>query len=336
MIDQILEELNELNIDKKLRYKYNKENILIVYLIHLKYLCDTNVYQYDEVLLNDELYELNREIKHLKWELGSSKLQVNRILLKLKNYPLKDLLFEFLNFVKKTIYFHDDKEKIAYLNIEDDLFSFYNPKGNSTYIMKRPEAFEIFQVFDEILNVKNNYIAIDEVTNECYDYVYFYNKLMGSSKHLCTTLEEVRTLLSNHKNIILITKYNKISNFREGRFLVRYIKTIILDHNDAIIHFQRGKDNYEITIINTDKIKDQNKLSNIIKNNRKQKDILIKTTLNDIRDNNYRIGFHLYQLEKTSSIKDINKIVDENTKYLEKINIINERIERRINRLLNL
>jgi len=42
------------------------------------------------------------------------------------------------------------------------------------------------------------------------------------------------------------------------------------------------------------------------------KNHILKTNKNEILDNNSRIGFSLYDLDKNNEIKDINKIVDEN------------------------
>ena len=91
----------------------------------------------------------------------------------------------------------------------------------------------------------------------------------------------------------------------------------------------------EISIINydKDKINSLDKLYNIIKTNRKQKDILVKTTYNELRENNLRIGFNLYQLEKENKVRDINKIIDENTRLLEQLNDINEDVENYWNKL---
>ena len=61
----------------------------------------------------------------------------------------------------------------------------------------------------------------------------------------------------------------------------------------------------------------------------------IKTNKNEILDNNSRIGFSLYELDKNNEIKDINKIVDENTELLEELNRINSTVEEEINKLLN-
>ena len=118
-------------------------------------------------------------------------------------------------------------------------------------------------------------------------------------------------------------------------FLIGFIKTIVLDNSKAYIAFKKPIEDHQVTIINTDKIKDKTKLPSIIKNNRKQKDILIKINTSDIRRNNYRIGFNLYKLEKTNVIKDINNIVDENTRYLDRLNNINVMVQREINKLLN-
>ena len=79
----------------------------------------------------------------------------------------------------------------------------------------------------------------------------------------------------------------------------------------------------------------QNRLVDIYRLMQEQKFNSAIYELNDLIDNNYRIGFHLYELEKTNKIKDINKIVDENTNYLKRLNIINEKVEKEINKLIN-
>ncbi len=62
---------------------------------------------------------------------------------------------------------------------------------------------------------------------------------------------------------------------------------------------------------------------------------LFKTNRKEILGNNSRIGFSLYELDKNNEIKDINKIVDENTELLEELNRINSTVEEEINKLLN-
>ena len=337
MIKELLNEIDEII------YKYKihiGDNITYVtYLIHLKYLCEINVYSFEDVIINNKLYDLNKEIHRIVKYNKDIKIPINRLLLSIKNMTSKELLLELLEYLTKPLYLHKSNDKIAYLNIESNLYNYYNPKGNATYIMKAPEQYETFKIFDQILNITNNYIQLKDIEKELekhyFDYIYIYDKSLRFSKSSDNILEKINTYRYITNNIILTANYSKISSFREGRFIIRSIKTIILDGKKAIIHFQKNKDNEEITIINTDNVIDNNKLLNIIKNNRKQKGILLKTTVQEIRDNNYRIGFNLYQLEKTNKVKDINKIVDENTKYLERLNTINQTVEIEINRLLN-
>ena len=335
MINELLKEIDEIILKYKLHIGTNIS--YIAYLIHLKYLVETNEYTFDEVISNDYIYPLNKETQRIVKYNNNNKFPINRLLLNIKNISSKDLLLELLNYLNKPLYLHEENNSIAYLNIESNLYEYYNPKGNSTYIMKVPEYYETFHVFDKILNINNNYISIKDLDKQeyYYDYIYIYDNTLRFSKLADNLSETIDNLKHITSNIILIARYSKISNFREGRFLTKYIKTIILDNKQAIIHFQRNKENDEITIINTDNIKDKNKLPSIIKNNKKQKNILLKVTTNDIRENNYRIGFNLYQLEKTSKIKDINKIVDQNTKYLQRLNTLNQQVETQINKLLN-
>ena len=269
----------------------------------------------------------------------NTKLPINRILLSVKHMSSKEILLEYLEYLDKPLYLHSDNESIAYLNIESNIYSYYNKNGNATYIMRIVDYYDTFKVFDKILNINNKYISLKDIesnlNNYNYDYIYIYDNSFRFSKSSDNLLETIDKFLPITNNIVLIARYSKISNFREGRFLSRYIKTIVLDNKQAIMHFQKKKDNDEIVIINTDNIEDKSKLLSIIKNNRKQKNVLIKITLQDLRDNNYRIGFNLYNLEKANKIKDINKIVDENTEYLERLNRINQTVEAEINRLLN-
>ena len=337
MINDLIHEIN--TVINKNRILLNQGIVFIPYLIHLKYLCEENIHSFDEVIANDQLYPLTKESTRYLKHNSNTKLPINRILLSVKHMSSRDLLLAYLEYLDKPLYLHDDNERIAYLNIESNIYSYYNKDGNVTYIMRLPESYDTFKVFDKILGIDNKYISIKDIENDLdnynYDYIYIYDNSFRFSKYSDNLLDTIDKFFHITSNIVLMARYSKISNFREGRFLSRNIKTIVLDNKQAIMHFQKKKDNDQIVIINTDNIKDKCKLLSIIKNNRIQKDVLIKITLQDLRDNNYRIGFNLYNLEKANKIKDINKIVDENTEYLERLNRINQTVEIEINRLLN-
>lgn len=337
MINDLIHEIN--TVINKNKILLNQGIVFIPYLIHLKYLCEENIYSFDDVIANDQLYPLTKETQRFIKHNSNTKLPINRILLSVKHMSSKELLLAYLEYLDKPLYLHDDNERTAYLNIESNIYSYYNKDGNSTYIMRIMDYYDTFKVFDKILGIDNKYISIKDIENDLdnyhYDYIYIYDNSFRFSKYSDNLLDTIDKFFHITSNIVLMARYSKISNFREGRFLSRNIKTIVLDNKQAIMHFQKKKDNDQIVIINTDNIKDKRKLLSIIKNNRIQKDVLIKITLQDLRDNNYRIGFNLYNLEKANKIKDINKIVDENTEYLERLNRINQTVEIEINRLLN-
>ena len=338
MIPSILEELRGIEKQKNLRFIGRRENTFLAYLIYLKYLCDKKEYSYDDVIENDQLYDIMPEVVRInRYYLNDDTLPINRILIQLKRLDVKDLLLEFLDYVEKPIYLHGKNDRVAYVNIESELFSFYQDKGEASYYMRNIDAprYEIFKVFDEILGVHNYYKADKDLKIEGFQYIYIYDVPRFRKNTRENIFDQVRRYLFHNENVVLITNYNKISNFREGRFIVRGIQTILLDDIKATIHFSNQSERKDITIINQNQVKDSEQLLKIIKNNRKQKGVLLKITVDDLIENHYRIGFHLYELEKTSKIKDINKIVDENTGYLERLNYINEKVEKEINKLLN-
>ena len=337
MIEELLYEIDEILSKYKLHIGNNID--YLAYLINLKYLCEINVYSFEDVIISDKVYPLNRETQYIEKDDDDIKFPINRLLINVKDITSKELLLEFLKYLKKPLYIHEDNDSIAYFNTERSLYEYYNSDGNATYIMKKPEYFEILKAFDKILNINNNYILFNDIKDNIakyhYDYIYIYDDTLRFSKYSNNLLDTIHSFLEVSDNIVLIARYSKISNFREGRFLVRFMNTIILDDKKAIIHFRKKRAADEISIISTNNIQSNDELLSIIKLNKEEKGVLLKVFDQDIRDNNYRIGFNLYQLEKTSKIKDINKIVDENTKYLERLNRINEIVELEINKLLN-
>ena len=343
MIRFIIDELRIFDKRYKTDFMSKYENILIAYLIYLKYLCDNGEYKYEEVIDNKSLYELNKDIVYLKRffvrDFKDEMLYINRLLIRIKDVDIKTLLIEFLKYIDKAIYFHDNDDKICYINFNLNFYNCYNDKGNATYIYNKPyEAnYKIFKAFDDILGVKNEYVLYNnDVKIKNYDYVYVLDDIPKYRIGTHNIFEDIFPYIVNNGNVVLYTNYNKISNFNNGRRFYKCIKKVILNDNKAYILFNRDTSNKEISIINyNDKIEDAVKLYNIIKNNRKQKDVLVKISYQDLVDNNMRIGFKLYQIEKPNKIRNINKIVDENTRYLKRLNIINDIVEQEINILLN-
>lgn len=337
-MNDIIRELEFLRDRYKIPNFESKKNDFIAYIIHLKYLCDSKQKDYEEIITSREiLIELNPLQKRRLDMFLPSKLYLNGILSVVKDKDTKQLLLEFLDYVGKSIGLHNDTDKLLYIRWYGDMYSYYNTKGNATYLIDNhiKSNNELLKTFDKILGINNKYIEtknIEKLSN--YDYVYIYDDMPRYLMHKYNIYDDIYAYIKNNKNVVLYTNYSKISNFSDGRIIYRYIKTIIIDKTKTVMLFT-NTDNNEISIINYDNINDPDKLQKIIKNNRKQKDVLTKTTHEELKENNLRIGFKLYQLEKNNEIRDINKIVDENTIYLSTLNSINERVEKEINSLLN-
>ena len=336
-MNDLLKDIEE--FENRYNYKFNDsiKILLIEYLIHLKYLCDKDIYKYEEVIEKEEIYDISLDTNKLSYHNLKSKLPINTLLLKIKKKNIKKLLLELLDYIDKPIEFNNDKDKVLYIDLLHDIIHYYNRYGNGTYISKTSiRLYQTFKVFDEILGINNTYIEKQDISDyKDYDYVYIFDDIPKYRLNRYDNIyNDINKLIRNNKNIILYTNYSKISNFSDGRIISRYIKTIILNNTKAIMIFN-NTESTEISIINydKDKINSLDKLYNIIKTNRKQKDILVKTTYEELRENNLRIGFNLYQLEKENKVRDINKIIDENTRLLEQLNDINEDVENYWNKL---
>lgn len=334
MINQLKEDIIIL-INKS---KIGQVNIdtLIIYFICMKYLCEKGTYDYEEVINYKHLYEINQNIIVMnRLLLKDKELYINKLLKYYSDVSAKDLLLEYLNLVEKPFKFDDGKS--LFIGQIRTNSSFYDINGKTTYVYNKvvEKYYNQYKLFDEILGI-NNYYKKEDAIGDDYKYLYVHD---DTPRYRFNRNNNEYTIIDKYidkvNTILLYTNYNKISNIRNCGYLLKYIKYIIIDGSKAVVIFNK-EEATGISIINYDKLKiDENKLKKIINNNRRQKDILIKVSYEEIRKNNYRIGFNLYQLENSNQIKDINKIVDENTKYLEKLNRINQTVENEVNKFLN-
>ena len=341
MINELKEDVIKfLKQNSKIVNPYTTE-IFVFYLIYLKYLCDTNVYKYEEVINNETLYDiLPTDNYSLKKKLNKDEIQLNKLLRNISTIDAKKLMLEYINLYNSTLPIYDENKERLLIKYDSILrptdLSNYDITGKTTYIVNKEIYYEYFKIVDKILGVNNKYLKDEEI-----DFSKYQELCVIDSRPKYRYIKENNIYDDIHKyinkvdKVILYTKYSKISNFKEGRYLLNYLKDVILYGDKAILIFVKNTE--EISIINydSDKIKTIDKLKSIVNNNKKQKGILIKTNKDEILDNNSRIGFSLYELDKNNEIKDINKIVDENTELLEELNRINSTVEEEINKLLN-
>ena len=323
-------------------YKYiRKEKLFIstdigyIYLCYLKYLCEKKEYDINKIIEKDNLSEikLNLEIPQI---LKLQQTKIHKLLLDI-HIDSKTLIKEYLE--EKQPFIDIEEEKKLILILKNSNINLYDIKGNTTYVYETlSNELYIYKIIDKILNKKNKYIQLDKLKYENYKYIYIIDdgpqyRFIKENKEISYYIMK---FIANNLKVILYTNYKKVNTFTKGRRVIDTLKTIILKEERVLIIFDH-KENNSVSIINYDinKIKDITKLKQIINNNRKQKDILIKTTSDKIKDNNMRIGFKLYQIENQDKLFDINKIVDENTHLIEKLSAIDQTVQSEINRLLN-
>ena len=343
MLDNLYEEITKLASKRRKFVTPGVIETILIPLFILKYLCDNGLYSYEEIVKLDSL-----EKKEIKFEdniIRFDEIKTNKLLPLIQYEDLTSLLTEYLNTLKIGINIISDNEKKVCISTMYSL-NLYDTKGNTVYITTKYSsgARQIvwFKFFDKVLNINNEYITYDELDitkyNKLYihDFVPKYRFIRNSNNDI---YDLIKQMLPRNKNlsIILHTPYRKISNMNEAWYLLRYLNTVILyDDYDTFLEFKH-KDDDSVSIINYENVKNKSltKLDEIIKNNRRQKDILTKTTIGDIRKNYYRIGFKLYQDKITPDIRNINDIVAENTRLVEELSDLDSQIEVEINKLIN-
>jgi len=342
MINNLKEEIRKELLKESKYISEERIDRILIYILSLKYHCDNSNIPYESLIKETDPKNIDIEENILI----TSDDQIKSIkLLKFIRYEnLKELVTEYLENNKIGIkLLNQSKKKICIANKLNILI--YDLYGNTTYITNKlnitKNQITIFKFFDKVLNLNNKYSLYEDLNFEDYDSVYIYDNtpkyrfIKENSNDTYLLIKEILTKNNNLK-IILHTSYKKISNLKQSISIIKYLSKVLLDEETAYLIYEKNN-NQKVSIIdyNKDKINNLDKLFQIIENNRKQKDILVKITIDDIRNNYYRIGFKLYQSNIIETTKNINEIVDENTRLVEKLSTINKLIEEEINKLIN-
>ncbi len=309
-------------------------------ILCVKYLCDSKILNYDDIMQMDDLCSLEVYDENLKF---NEKINYKKLIHGIQYEDLKEMIIEYAN---KNLEEYDhvsvsNKRKIVYIRSGHFDEYYYDLKGNTTYLIKGEHLaitrfFLLFKLFDKVLDLANDYKKLEEIDFSQYEEIHYYGMLGRIGIRLSEkAYEEINNFVKNGLRVVLYTFYVRINNYKNGRVTLDNLsKIIFLPKNKAIMIFEK-KENDEISLIN--QIEDNNleKLKKIIVLNRKIKDVLIKIKKQDIVNNNYRLGFRLYQLEHIERNKTINEIVDNNTMLIERLEMINEVVEKEINFLIN-
>lgn len=343
MISSFLDEIKkQLQTDFRYVPEYMVHECFISMLV-LKYYCDNSKYSYKELINNNQIDDIYFPIDDLEIKIGVVKY--TKLLSFIQYSSLQDLVKEYLNNRSFDIDFiNNDKSKICITtNLVKELYDFC---GNTIYVIDKLNlsSYEValFKFFDKVLGINNKYLKYEDAIKEENNYIYVYDntpryRFIRNSNN--DVYDVVKKLLVHNSvfEVLLHTDFKKVSNMKELRFLINSLaKVILYDNKNTFLYFKR-RDNKQVSIIdyNKDKVKSIEHFYKIINNDRKQKDILVKTTADEIKDNYYRLGFKLYQNKAVEDVRNINEIVDENTRLIDKLSRINSDIEQEINNLIN-
>ena len=327
---------------KKNKHIFINEKEILEYILYIKYLCDAGKLSYDS--LNEGLsYDLIKDGLYSRYRFSTLNItELNQIIIKLRFMDIKELVQEYIDSYNKIIRVDDRKDEILCV-VGDYDYVFYDKTGKTTYIkdIQGVDSYiiNLFMFFDEVLGIKNKYLNKNEIDFSKYKKLYISGVKYRHTSKKESFYDTLLRLIIRYPSIdiVLFSKYDCVSNFKEGRICLRHLSTVIICNNDYVMMIFNKHVNDEISIINYDinKITSEEKLANIINNNRKQKDILVKVTQEDIRKNNMRIGFNLYQLNPTDKTFDITKAIDENSYLINELERLNTEINIEMNKLIN-
>ena len=342
MLNNLIEVI-EKELTKKYGYitDYMVENRTLDLFV-LKYYCDNNILKYQDVIKEDNVQELeipnNDGIKLINIDFA-------KYVSIIEYEDLGDLIKEYVN--RRTIGINFIKSNDKKVCLTSKMCKeVYDLNGNTTYIIDKfiENKFYIpyYKFFDKVLGLENKYLNYKDISIIDYNYLYVFDyspKYRFIRYSDTDPYEIIRENILKNKDlkIVLQANYKKISNMSDARFILKFLNKIIFFDDDNTFIFYNSKSNDKISVINynKDKVKDLNKLYEIIDNDRKLKDVLIKIKSDDIRSNYYRIGFNLYQEGINEDKRNINEIVDENTRLIERLSSINKTIEQEVNKLIN-
>ena len=331
---------------KKVRKYISNSDLEYFYimLLYLKYLCDNNKYTYEEVIKEKSIEKYIKEFSPLLKGIYNlyKDTDVNKLLTFIQFEDLKNLIYNFIDSYKiNKIDIIDNNKKVIYLT-NSYPFSIYDVNGGILYsnydsVRINERKCELFKLIDKMLNIKNAYktqIDKNDVLEDSLIYIYDDTLKYRYIKSI-NILECVYKYVRNFPNnkLIFETKYNKIATLKYRFYYERLRRVIMLNKSDTVYLEYNTDLSNKVSIIMYDSTKDIN-LKKIIENDRKQKDILVKVTLDEICENNGKIGFRIYQ-NKSKETRNINDIVDENSRLINNLTIINEIIKEEVDKLIN-
>lgn len=347
----------ELKIGKQYISNFVLGNIYlrIIFVKYLSTLKDSKIKNYIKEENIEKIYEVLKE----DYQVGSfylERIDLFKLLKLMKSHKYKELLKELLENNKdkdneRLKIFENKSDKVLYLNYEEIISNY--PQGSKKYdfVMtsldeRKMIYYENYKMLDKMLNKNNNYYnMLNDINLNDYGLVIVndsesYSRFNNSEENFFDLLYR-KFYVQNKYNgkLILKTNFNKISKF-PNKWLIRSNLTKVILHknvSNSTVYMEfneNNNDSISLILLNEELERDNDKLKEIIKTNKVQKNILIKVKPQEIIDNNLRISFKMYQSKNIEEVKKINDIVDENSNYTKQLENLNKKIESEVNKLL--
>ena len=345
MINNLYEEVKK-ELSKQNKYVIdNNVRWGLLVLFYLKYLCDKKKYKFEDVIRSDSIEPfLSIDIPNSYYKVKYKDSKLNKLLSQIENEDLNKLIIEYINYIQKDKLnlIDDTKKKIVFTNAYNLIN--YDKLGKTTYISYNDDLSKIglktYQLFDEMLKVKNKYLSnIEDAKVDKNTLIYLYDDIIGyryrQTEYIISKIYSY--VVKNRKtSIILETEYKRIAKLKYESDYSFLNKVLIMKNSDTVYLYFNYKKSDLISIIMYDeeKIKSIDKLKEKLLKDRRQKDVLIKVSREEVKSNSGRIGFKIYQ-DKDEKKRTIQKIVDENSYLTDKLSKINDIIKEEINKLIN-
>ena len=189
------------------------------------------------------------------------------------------------------------------------------------------------QAIDTIVGIKRKYYKdVDDIKWSSYDKVIFINN--------GRTFKDIRELVDNNyhrfNSLLMACNYSSISKYR-ARLI--NIKSILIDKDKAYIEYIKSirlltnKDDYKISIKELTNVEDDD-LKDIINSDQEINGKVIHTTLEDIRNNSFRIGFKAYNRKFNPDRTKVLRLIDYNEYLTSEIRKLDNEISKQIDSII--
>ena len=334
--EEISNNIKEYDVDKKNHYSSGAYYDL---LVNAKYIIERNNLNFSNILEGDTL-ELEVLLRNNYKEMQY--IQGILLIAGFKKYKLYEVLrkmiyddYEIDTYYDRVLdsYIEDNKK---YLIISDKPIDFINHSNVDIYYEKLSSSTIFNSQMKDLISGFNRkyYTSLDEIKFKEYDLIIY----ISSSKEYVDINKVIGKRIFPMEKLLMICNYSAISKYNKR---LEYIKNILIDKDKAYIEYWKenlykaftNKDEITIGIKELSNVKDED-LKEIINSDKEIENISIHTTLKDIKNNGYRIGFNAYNKELNKDKSKIIRLIDYNDYLTSKINDLNKEISDKINNMI--